>query len=390
MTALRRSVVLALAILHAGCGRIHFADRKDIGDGGDGDTLAGDSDASPPGFTNLIAYGDDTCALFAGHAYCWGKNASSQIGDGTTVDAPTPTQVHLPAGTITAIAQGDAHGCALVDGNAYCWGTVGGANPTHYAMPAPATAITAGNGFACALADTVYCWGVNNVGQCGSGTTGPAPNPAPVMFTPAYPATAIEAGDDHACAFAPSTAPQCWGHNDNGTLGFGSTTPTQELQPVAVTGGITTLPHIAGWHACALATPNVKCWGEGTSGELGNNMTADSSTPVQVAMLGNASLVETGGGPTDHDASCAIDSGSVYCWGRGNDGRLGAGNPNNSSTPKRVNGLPAAAIGLALGYGHACALLTTGDIYCWGRGTSGQLGDGNKTSSLTPVAVVRP
>jgi alpha-tubulin suppressor-like RCC1 family protein len=85
-----------------------------------------------------------------------------------------------------------------------------------------------------------------------------------------------------------------------------------------------------------------------------------------------------------------VIAGAVKCWGNGNFGRLGQGSVNNSSVPIAVVGLPGAAVAVALGYAHSCALLADGDIWCWGRGAKGQLGDGLGEDSLVPVRVLAP
>ena len=153
---------------------------------------------------------------------------------------------------------------------------------------------------------------------------------------------------------------------------------------------ITTLPQIAGWHTCAMAGGKVKCWGEGDNGELGDGNTASSVIPVTVTDLTSPTFVATGGGPTDLDASCAIDGGVVKCWGNGLFGRLGQGAEGNSPTPVVVSGLPAAATEVTIGDDHACAALVDGDMYCWGRGDLGQLGNGAYNNSVTPVKVIVP
>jgi alpha-tubulin suppressor-like RCC1 family protein len=166
---------------------------------------------------------------------------------------------------------------------------------------------------------------------------------------------------------------------------------TDSLTPMRQDPSIHTLPQIAGWHACAIrSATDVGCWGDGDNGQLGNNSTSFSITPVTVLNLTAPTALATGGGPTDRDASCVIDGGAVRCWGNGYYGRLGQGTANPAMTPVDVVGLPAAASEVAIGDDHACAALVTGDMYCWGRGDSGQLGDGLGSSSMTPVKVLAP
>src|SRR5690606_32390556 len=97
--------------------------------------------------------------------------------------------------------------------------------------------------------------------------------------------------------------------------GFGAFMPGKLEIPTEVTGGITTLPKIAGWHACALEMGEVWCWGRGDNGELGDGALMSSPTPVRVPSLSAVTAVETGGGADELDASCAITGGEVWCWG---------------------------------------------------------------------------
>ena len=124
------------------------------------------------------------------------------------------------------------------------------------------------------------------------------------------------------------------------------------------------------------------CWGDNDLGELGDGTTADSAVPVTVDLPGKT-LTSITGGVTER-AFCALDSsGSAYCWGFGNSG--------NSDVP-----VPAGADGALAGKTltqistsgfHTCALDSTGAAYCWGDNYYGELGDGTTASSALPVAV---
>jgi alpha-tubulin suppressor-like RCC1 family protein len=378
---MRAAVVLAS--MAAACGRIDFDTRAS----GDAATGGGDGPAITM-WTNLTAYGDTTCAVRAGATYCWGDNTSGKLGAaGPDVLVPSPIAVPGPP---TALSLGLTAACAVVDSQLYCWGDAGAPAPTMVPLPTAPTAVSVGHGFQCAIAGDAFCWGaINGVGQLGTNDTSPHANPTAVAHAgAAY--TAIKAGDDHACALDADGVAWCWGHNDDGVLGIDPAT-TSSTTPVMQSATIKTLPQIAGWHACAMTSAtDVGCWGDGGNGQLGNGGTALSATPVAVLNLVSPTFLATGGGPTDRDASCVIDRGDVRCWGNGYYGRLGQGSTNPSTTPVDVLGLPAAASEVAIGDDHACAALVDGDLYCWGRGDFGQLGDGLGTTSMTPVKVVVP
>ena len=383
-------VVVALA----GCGRLGFdAVGSDVG-GGDAASDAVVDD----GFSRITASDQTTCGIVRGRAYCWGRGVNGEIGDGELLDRAVPTAVALESGTVTDLTQGEGHGCAIVDGRASCWGayalgSVGAVGPGPLqvsGLPSPVTAIVAGGKFACAIAAArVHCWGSDGAGQLGNG---PSPaSEAPVRaLLPDVDAVAVDAGNDHACALLADDSTWCWGHNDGGALGTGSFAPDNTDAPVRtlLDGGV---PRIAGWHACALVGGAVRCWGTGTSGELGDGLDMNNPSPVAVVGLGSGvTAVETGGGPTNRDASCAVRAGAVACWGSGLFGRLGDGVAENRSLPVAVVGLAADVVEVALGYDHTCARHGDGRVHCWGRGDLGQLGDGAATSSLVPGAVALP
>jgi alpha-tubulin suppressor-like RCC1 family protein len=373
----------------AACGRIGFGDVSSaIGDGGgSGDgAVPGDGMAAHP-FTSIVAYANQTCGIIGMRAYCWGQNDSNQIAN-QNGDVAQPLEVALPSGIVRAISQGESHACAILGDKLFCWGSGFGADPVRIDLGSSPQQIGCGRDFTCALAaGVVQCFGNDDTGQLGDGMMTGRASPMPIAFTGT--ATAISVGDDHACASVVSAAPICWGHNDNGTLGTGSFTPVSSATPVTVVASFDAVPRIAGWHACALTGNDVLCWGRNVEGELGNPG-GDAATPTVVPNLGAATSIGVGGGPTDFDATCAVVDGFVSCWGRGLGGRLGNGSTDDSAKPVMVKGLPAKAGSVAIGYDHACALLLSGDIYCWGAGDHGQLGDGLQTSSLVPVKVVSP
>ncbi|MBV8758184.1 MAG: hypothetical protein JO257_12935 [Deltaproteobacteria bacterium] len=372
----------------AGCGRLGFDER------GGGDAAGGGGDTSGDGpsvtrWSRLTAYTNASCGIYANNVYCWGDNGSGQIGVMTAgSSAATPQQVPLPAGTVRDLSMGDSAACAIVDTDLWCWGSLGAPAPTRIALGMPATAVSVGHGFQCAIATGAVCWGTNTAGQLGTGDNNARSIPSAVKQGGAF--VAIEAGDDHACALDASNAAWCWGHNDDGAIALPIATNSSN-SPVAQPAGVTTLPQIAGWHTCALSAGTVRCWGEGDHGELGNGGTSNSSAAVTVTGLAAPTAIATGGGPSDGDASCAIDGSAIRCWGNGFFGRLGQGTANQSLTPVTVVGLPAAQpLEVAIGDDHACAALDDGSVWCWGRGDAGQLGDGRSMSSLAPVRVVNP
>jgi alpha-tubulin suppressor-like RCC1 family protein len=140
-------------------------------------------------------------------------------------------------------------------------------------------------------------------------------------------------------------------------------------------------------HGCALMSGGaVECWGSNTFGELGNGGAADSLVPVSVSNLAGAAAIRAGGART-----CALAGGGfVECWGDNDGGLLGTvSTAATLRVPTQVSNL-SGVIGLALGSGHACAILSGGSVECWGYNGDGELGDGTTVDRTAPVTPSTP
>jgi len=144
-------------------------------------------------------------------------------------------------------------------------------------------AIAAGAAHTCALttAGGAKCWGDNAQGELGNGRRIDVSTPVDVVGLTESVA-AIAAGAAHSCAVTGSSAAQCWGGNDHGQLGDGTT--RNRRTPVGViglTGGVKSIA--AGEVSCAVAQPGgLRCWGQNGTGELGNGSTVEAHRPVRV------------------------------------------------------------------------------------------------------------
>jgi len=337
-----------------------------------------------------------TCALTtSGGVKCWGQNGYGQLGDGTTTDRTTPVDVIGLTSGVSAITTGWFHTCALTaSGGVKCWGDnwygkLGDGTTEERGTPVDVigltsgvSAITAGWGHTCALTASggVKCWGFNDDGELGDGTTDGRTTPVNVSgLTNGF--IAIDAGGWHTCALKYGSGVKCWGANAAGQLGDGTT--TDRYTPVNV-GGLATGDAISagGWHTCAVAFGGVKCWGFNNNGQLGDGTTDYRTTPVDVSGLtSGVSAIAAGEYHT-----CALTSGGgVKCWGWG--GQLGNGTNTDSTTPVDVSGLASGVSAIAAGGNHTCALTVSGGVKCWGDNWLGQLGDGTTTDRRTPVDV---
>ncbi len=313
------------------------------------------------------------CALTSeGKMYCWGYNASGQLGNSSTTDSSVPVQVNgaLAGKTVTAIGGTGNTSCAIAESKIYCWGdnssgTVGANTTTsYYTTPTLVAATGAANELSttytatdlstsgsrsrnmCAIVSgKAYCWGPNNAGQIGDGTTTLRRLPRKVVDTGVLSGKTVTAisqegypnvGDSafpHTCAVANGTA-YCWGENVAGQLGRAAGNTTDSSTPVAVfaTGalsGKTVLDVAAGLrHTCALASNNqVYCWGANSNGVVGDNTTSTRYVPVAVYQEANillgATVTNIGAGS---NRGCAVTStGKTFCWGNNAQGQIGDG-----------------------------------------------------------------
>lgn len=129
---------------------------------------------------------------------------------------------------------------------------------------------------------------------------------------------------------------------------------------------------------------SVWCWGINIEGQLGDGTTTTQRIPVRVGGLPRPATALGLG----YDASCVVlDDGSVWCWGRGGEGGIGAPGMLRSLTPLRVQGLSGAAVSVTAGGTHFCAALASGALACWGENFRGQLGVSGNTprGAATPV-----
>lgn len=242
-----------------------------------------------------IAAGEDfTCGITtAGAAYCWGYNTSGQLGTGNTTHTSSPTPV---TGTFSSIAVGLNFTCALTtSGAAYCWGDdsegqlgngVGRSDsnvPVAVSGGLTFTQLAVGGVFACGLTSSgaAYCWGQNNEAQLGDGST--IGRETPVQVSGGFTFSSITTGGAHACGLTSAGVGYCWGSNGSGRLGIGSGVANSGA-PVAIAGSLRLSSISAGAdHACATTTAGLGyCWGLNNLGQLGDGSTTNRNTPTAV------------------------------------------------------------------------------------------------------------
>jgi len=348
-----------------------------------------------------MAAGDNhNCAVRAnGGVRCWGRNDFGQIGDGTiSVPRSSPTAVN-GLGLVVTLALGQDHSCARrADGEVRCWGRndkgqLGDGTTTtqpfqitvvdHFAFKdftfVPVSlldteSLGAGLKHNCAVQvdDEIFCWGANDIGQLGNTTTA----------APSFPSVVAQvsgSGGTVSGRFISAGGNQTCARRADGSVAcWGS-----DLQPAAVTGFTRTLAVVAGSsHKCALRSDGiVRCIGSNRFGQIGNgaggSTAPDVTDPAQGVVSNLTDITSIAAGD---DFTCALRvTGTVRCWGRNTFGQLGNGVGGFQGLgafepePVLVGGL-STIVAIAAGGSHACAVRVDGHVFCWGFNTNGQVG----------------
>ena len=385
------------------------------------------------GRAKAVGVGDEnTCVILEdGSLVCWGNNAYGQLGVGNTDNSVIPVPVDLGSDrSAKSIKAGFRQMCAVLDdGSLKCWGgntygQVGDGTTTDRYTPVSvnlgegkkARAVSAGETHTCALLTegSVLCWGHNGSGELGVGSGGNQvcrnetrdydciKTPTLVDLGSDRKARAVSVGVQKTCVLLEDGSILCWGRNDSGQLGVGSSsnevcsrfgqdydcvkTPTL----VDLGNGRKALAVRTGWsHSCALLEDSsIVCWGSNHHGALGAGTTLDKNTPVPVD-LGGRVVTDIHVG---RNYACALLSrGMVTCWGTNGLGQLGNGQKDEILSPLAVDTGDETVTAMDGGIGYSCALFEDADsnvnLKCWGRNGDGQLGIGDNLERIRPVTV---
>ena len=315
---------------------------------------------------------NDVCALNNHKVYCWGRNNDGQLGTGDKTNRKVPTPVVDLPSEVTEITTGTDHSCALLtDGSVKCWGNnsngeLGDGTTKSHTTPvnvlglnAKVIQIAAKGHTTCALLETggVQCWGANDYGQLGNGTKTNSDKPVSVSGLTAH-VIGIYAGGYHNCALLDNGIAKCWGANDYGQLGIGSLKQKFSTIPIAIAASAKHIDKlVAGQHdTCALLfDETLQCWGEGTDGQIGNNKKNKMNpSPLPVLNINDVTDLTSG----DYHNCAVLNTGQEYCWGWNNEGQIGDGTTkNNILKPSLVNAI-THGIALTAGHAHSCSLVS--------------------------------
>jgi alpha-tubulin suppressor-like RCC1 family protein len=295
--------------------------------------------------------------LTTGSVYAWGTGTRGQLGDGRTMNSfTTPVRVKFPAGvTIASIAV-----------NSDPWDTA----------------------FAIDTKGRAWGWGANGSGDLCLGNSAEHRVPVRLPFTRV---TAVAGAADHATYDAGGRLYSC-GMGMYGELGDG-TTRTSKI-PVRVGGlngaSVTALTAGFGDTGALLSDGDYYDWGLNSQGQLGDATIGRSSdVPVKVRLPRRVKQAfEGGNAPNDGQTLVLLSNGSVYAWGADGAYQLGDGKRAAEPSPVKISpphdvSYRAVASGADTSYG----ITPDGDVYAWGAGKSGALGDGTRRVARIPVKV---
>jgi alpha-tubulin suppressor-like RCC1 family protein len=362
----------------AGCGRFGFAELG--GAGSDGANGSSDDADQTNGVMYIAQGGKTACALLGtGDVWCWGNGNLGNLARSDDADSSVP--VHVEGIQLLTLDMNDGGSIGFArGGGAYAWGPnpqqqfgTGTAiplrAPTSVPYPAMTVEVSIGEQMLCSVTNT-------NVVSCAGGAEwlgdGGSAQRSELGVVPGLAAFDVIAGDKHVCARTTTEGASCWGDNQFGQLGDGTTNASS----------VPTVGPAGPWekivpgdnHTCAMYEGGVSCWGDNDVGELGDGSTGPiRRTAGPVPGISDArDLISYAGG------SCVLTAAhDVFCWGDNSRGQLGVvGGGPFSRVPVMVQGLPPALAIASRTDVSICALTEAREVYCWGDNSAGQLGQG--------------
>ena len=335
---------------------------------------------------------DKVCSSKAGNdgAVC---GAAAVCGGGACVAATKGWAIRLAS-------MGHAyHMCALLgDKTAACWGRnnygqIGDGTTTNALSPTPVSdlkdlaGVAIGYSHSCARtsAGAVACWGYNADGQVGNGKTGSTPISKPETIADFGDVIDLALGYAFSCALKKDGTVWCWGQNTSGQIGSGATSTTDVLKPQQVAGltGVTAIDAGYNWACARHANHALSCWGSNSYKQIDG---ATTTTQAKAMLRPDVKLVRELGIGSYH--GCYTDIfGIGRCYGYNIEGQCGTGDtvgPVASPVSLATWGTLADIAG---GYYHSLGLRSDGTALAIGYNFYGQLGNGNTTASLKAVAM---
>ncbi len=250
------------------------------------------------------------------------------------------------------------------------------------------TTLALGSRHSCSIGfdGRVRCWGGNDRGQLGDGTTVGRLTPVPLAAQLTF--ATMAANGAQSCGVTRTGDAYCWGDDTYGQLGDATT--IRRTAPVRVAGpGVYRSIAVGASHACAVTGSNtIDCWGANARGQLGDSSIRARSVPAGIKAPEALRFVQVVAGDA-HSCGLGTD-GRAYCWGGDDRGQLGTGGVGGD---RRVATPVATDVRfrlLAAGARHTCGLTGEGTLWCWGANERHQLGRATQAIAPSPIAVPLP
>jgi alpha-tubulin suppressor-like RCC1 family protein len=364
--------------------------------------------ARPGSYSAISAYDYTVAAIDAldGSLWTWGLNALGSIGDGTTISRSSPVSV-LGGRSYTSVAIGSAGIYAMTsNGTIYCAGLDSsnyfGRQATLYTtslIPVLSTLSFTKINSSIYLdsSGNVYCSGPGGAGSLGNNTMDDSVSPVSISRPGSYTDIAMtflnNTGVIHTlyttCAAIDGATGNIWtwGYNFKGQLGNNTMTSTSSPVSIARPGSYSAISGSVGGNFAAIeaSTGNVYVWGYNGNGQLGNNSLTATSSPVSIARPGSYSYVYA-----SSYATLFIDgtTGMIYGSGINSSGQLGTNTIATRSSPVSLARPGSYKMVVMCSTSSYAIDASDGSLWAWGANSLGQLGNGNTTSTSSPVSVL--
>lgn len=322
----------------------------------------------------------------------WGSNQFGQLGIGSEINAFLPTPLDV-SGEIIQVAAGDVNGALVTaGGDVFTWGkgqeyVLGSGDDSSCSSPklvdvgAKVVSLACSGSHCVAITNqgTVYSWGSQALGR-------PGPDGTPRQIVGLEGVKQVACGRAHSLAVTAGGL-YAWGKGYEGALGTGLT--VDHVEPILISVPNTTIVQVAAGNGFSVLLSDkgeVFTCGIGEFGQTAQGSSKERYTrvPTLVRSLNSKKVIHVAAG-TFH-AACCTEDGEVYTWGLGLDGQIGNGSASlHNTTPQHVNGILKGqkVCEVSCGTGHTAARTKDGKLFIWGRGRDGQLG---QKGALSPAA----
>ena len=334
---------------------------------------------------------------------CWGRGDNGRLGDGITANHNNSNpNITTDSSAYSSVSAGYTHTCGIRsnDSRILCWGyglwgNLGDGETTDNSNPNVTTdfsaylSISAGYTHTCGIRandSRVLCWGRGNYGTLGDGSTSTHNTLNPNLTTDTSAYSSVSAGYVHTCGIRTNDSRVlCWGYGNFGHLGDGSTSAHNVGNPniTTSTSPYSSISASAGYHhTCGIRANDsrVLCWGYGNIGQLGDGSATahNNSNPNVTTDSSSYSSISAGG---YHNCGIRANDSRVLCWGYGTQGQLGDGAGAGRPNPTLISGSSIYSSVSAGSYYHTCGIRANDSrVLCWGYGNDGELGDGSTAS----------